>query len=81
MVHFYGDTVNISHVIFNMASKLILFLNENGVHGKSEEYLENKLAVESDINNDYSITVSGKLYGPAGTINKLWELLNHELQI
>ncbi|VVS90988.1 hypothetical protein [Desulfoluna spongiiphila] len=81
MVHFYGDTVNISHVIFNMASKLILFLNENGIHGKSEEYLENKMAVESDINNDYSITVSGKLYGPVGTINRLWGILNAEVQI
>lgn len=62
-VHLYGDVVNIAHVIFNMAAKLMEFLSGHNIKGKSKEYDENYECYLFDTNNGYSITIDGKLYG------------------
>ncbi len=79
-VHFYGNVVNISHVIFNMAAKLMVVLEENGIAGKSDEYQRNYDCMMFDINNGHSITVSGKIYGHIGNIKKIGDILLNEMQ-
>ena len=74
-VHFYGNVVNISHVIFNMAAKLMVILDENNIEGKSKEYLDNYECMMFDINNGHSITVSGKIYSSVNNIGKIEDIL------
>jgi len=70
-VHCYGSIINIGHVIFNMAAKLIIILNKNKIKGKSEEYFKNYNAVMSDISNNYSITISGKIFTQANNVSEI----------
>lgn len=79
-VHFYGDVVNISHVIFNMAAKLMVILDKNNIEGKSKEYLENYESMMFDINNGHSITVSGKIYTSANNVGKIQDILFNVLK-
>ena len=79
-VHFYGNVVNISHVIFNMAAKLMVILDKNNIVGKSKEYLENHECMMFDINNGHSITVSGKIYSHIGNVGKIDDILLNVLK-
>lgn len=78
--HFYGEVVNISHVIFNMAAKLMVILDKNNIEGKSNEYLENYESMMFDINNGHSITVSGKIYSSVNNDGKIEGILLNVLK-
>ncbi|CAC9595159.1 hypothetical protein [uncultured Gammaproteobacteria bacterium] len=79
-VHFYGDVVNISHVIFNMAARLMVLLDKNNIVGISKGYLENYKCMMFDINNGHSITVSGKIYSNIGNVGTIDEILLNTLK-
>ena len=74
-VHFYGHVVNISHVIFNMAAKLMVILGENKISGVSKEYLYNHERMVFDISNGYSVTVCGKIYSSINNVGKIEDIL------
>jgi len=73
-VHYYGSVVNIGHVIFNMAAKLMDLLDQNSIQGESEEYYRNYECMTFDKENGHSITVSGKLYGYVGYTDDVGEV-------
>jgi hypothetical protein len=80
-VHFYGSVVNIGHVIFNMAAKLMVFLDKNSIEGKSDEYTKNFNCMVFDIENGHSITVSGRLYTHINnTTGKIEDILLRAIQ-
>lgn len=75
LVHYYGSIVNIGHVIFNMAAKLMVFLDKNGIKGESEDFMRNHECMTFDINNGHSITVSGRLYSHINNVRKIEKVL------
>ena len=70
-VHYYGSVVNLGHVIFNMAAKLLVFLDENGIKGSSEDFLRNHECMRFDIGNGHSITVSGRIYSHVNNVGTI----------
>lgn len=78
--HFYGSVVNISHVIFNMAAKLMVILDKNNIEGKSKEYIENYESMMFDVSNGHSITVSGKIYTSVNNVGKIQDILFNALK-
>ena len=70
-VHYYGSVVNLGHVIFNMAAKLMVFLDEHGIKGSSEDFIKNHECMRFDIDNGYSITVSGRIYSHVNKVGKV----------
>lgn len=74
-VHYYGSVVNIGHVIFNMAAKLMVVLDQNGIKGKSDDYLRNYEGMVFDIENGHSITVSGRIFGHVNNVGEVENIL------
>ncbi len=69
-VHYYGSVVNLGPVIFNMAAKLMVFLDENSIKGSSEDFIKNYECMKFDIDNGHSITVSGRIYGHINNVGR-----------
>lgn len=70
-VHYYGSVVNLGPVIFNMAAKLMVFLDENDIKGSSEDFIRNHECMRFDIDNGHSITVSGRIYSDVNNVSKI----------
>ena len=74
-VHYYGSVVNLGHVIFNMAAKLMVFLDENAIKGSSKDFLRNQECMKFDMENGLSITVSGRIYSHVNNVGKVEDAL------
>ena len=70
-VHYYGSIVNLGPVIFNMAAKLMVFLDEHNIKGSSEDFIRNYECMRFDIDNGHSITVSGRIYSHVNSVGKV----------
>lgn len=70
-VHYYGSVVNLGPVIFNMAAKLMVFLDKHNIKGSSEDFIKNYECMRFDIDNGHSITVSGRIYSHVNNVGKV----------
>jgi hypothetical protein len=75
IVHYYGTVVNLGPVIFNMAAKLMVILDRNGINGSSTAFISNHECMRFDIDNGHSITASGKIYSHVNNIGKVEGIL------
>jgi len=67
-VHFYGNIVNIGHIIFNITSHIMSKLLELGIEGTSKKYEIARESIRCYPDNSKPITFSGWFEGDPGLV-------------
>jgi hypothetical protein len=67
-VHFYGNIINIGHIIFNITSHIMNKLLEHGIEGKSKEYEITRESLSCYPDTSKLITFSGWFEGEPGLV-------------
>lgn len=67
-VHYYGEIVNVGHIIFNIASLIMDKLLQHGIEGTSKEFTIAKETIKRDPEARKPITFSGWFEGDPGLV-------------
>jgi hypothetical protein len=67
----YGPTVNLYPAIFNLMAKLVLLAREHGMESDDDAFERLAEAVDGDLEEGRSITVTGDIGTHAGTVDQV----------